>query len=115
MKRSAPLQRYTPIRQRRATLSEKSQNGGQAQGRGTRALAGGLLAERDGKRCQDCGIVTHYRARYDGDPNAYDMAHIQSRGAQGSDTLGQRNYKMPLLPHERACGAQTGGDDDDSD
>lgn len=32
-------------------------------------------------------INTHYFAYYEGDPLAFDMAHIRSRGAQGSDTL----------------------------
>jgi 5-methylcytosine-specific restriction endonuclease McrA len=37
--------------------------------------------------CQNCGTPTSYLPRFDGDPAAYDMAHIQSRGAGGSDTL----------------------------
>jgi 5-methylcytosine-specific restriction endonuclease McrA len=43
--------------------------------------------ERDKGLCQNCGIPTLYNARFDGDPIAYDMAHIRSRGAGGSDVL----------------------------
>ena len=42
---------------------------------------------RDDGRCQRCFIQTYYEARFDGDPLAYDMAHIIGRGAGGSDTL----------------------------
>ena len=38
-------------------------------------------------KCADCGEGTFYYPRFVGDPLAYDMAHIQSRGAGGSDTL----------------------------
>src|SRR5580658_4247436 len=37
--------------------------------------------------CKKCGQRTYFNSRYDGDPLAYDMAHIISRGAGGSDTL----------------------------
>lgn len=37
--------------------------------------------------CQNCGERVYYTARFAGDPLAYDMAHIKSRGAGGSDTL----------------------------
>jgi 5-methylcytosine-specific restriction endonuclease McrA len=43
--------------------------------------------ERDQGKCQVCGISTYWQARFAGDPQAYDMAHIKSRGAGGSDTL----------------------------
>ncbi len=42
---------------------------------------------RDGGLCQECGESTYWHPRYDGDPLAYDMAHIKSRGAGGSDVL----------------------------
>lgn len=42
---------------------------------------------RDKGECQDCGVRTFYAARFDGDPLAYDMAHIKSRGAGGSDVI----------------------------
>lgn len=42
---------------------------------------------RDGGICRECGANTYFQARFGGDPLAYDMAHIQSRGAGGSDTL----------------------------
>jgi 5-methylcytosine-specific restriction endonuclease McrA len=37
--------------------------------------------------CHTCGIATFYWPRFDGDPQAYDMAHIVSRGAGGSDVI----------------------------
>jgi 5-methylcytosine-specific restriction endonuclease McrA len=37
--------------------------------------------------CQDCGKSTFFTPRFDGDPDAFDLAHIRSRGAGGSDTL----------------------------
>jgi 5-methylcytosine-specific restriction endonuclease McrA len=43
--------------------------------------------DRDESICQQCWTPTSYLPRFDGDPVAYDMAHIQSRGAGGSDTL----------------------------
>ncbi len=42
---------------------------------------------RDAGRCKNCGVIVYYSPRFDGDPLAYDMAHIKSRGAGGSDTL----------------------------
>jgi 5-methylcytosine-specific restriction endonuclease McrA len=42
---------------------------------------------RHNETCQTCGERVYYQARFDGDPRAYDMAHIQSRGSGGSDTL----------------------------
>jgi len=42
---------------------------------------------RHNKTCQTCGERVYYQARFDGDPLAYDMAHIVSCGAGGSDTL----------------------------
>jgi 5-methylcytosine-specific restriction endonuclease McrA len=43
--------------------------------------------ERDKGRCQECGVLTYWGPRFAGDPLAYDMAHIKSRGAGGSDVL----------------------------
>jgi hypothetical protein len=37
--------------------------------------------------CKKCGISTYWEPRFDGDPQAYDMAHKISRGAGGPDTL----------------------------
>ena len=42
---------------------------------------------RDLGNCQKCGHFTFFTPRFDGDPVAYDMAHIISRGAGGSDAL----------------------------
>jgi 5-methylcytosine-specific restriction endonuclease McrA len=42
---------------------------------------------RDMTICQKCGQFTLWAPRYPGDPEAFDMAHIISRGAGGSDTL----------------------------
>lgn len=41
--------------------------------------------QRDSHRCQTCGIETFFLPRFYSDPLAYHMAHIQSRGAGGSD------------------------------
>ena len=43
--------------------------------------------DRDMGICGKCGKLIYKYARYAGDPDAYDMAHVQSRGAGGSDTL----------------------------
>lgn len=43
--------------------------------------------KRDGGRCQECGKSTFWSERFAGDPEAYHMAHIKSRGAGGSDEL----------------------------
>ena len=43
--------------------------------------------ERDRGVCQSCGISTYWEARFDGDPQAFDMAHGKSRGASGSDAI----------------------------
>jgi 5-methylcytosine-specific restriction endonuclease McrA len=37
--------------------------------------------------CEDCFSAMFFNPRFDGDPRAYDMAHIKSRGAGGSDVL----------------------------
>lgn len=42
---------------------------------------------RDLGNCQNCRAFTFWKPRFDGDPVGYDMAHIKSRGAGGSDTL----------------------------
>jgi 5-methylcytosine-specific restriction endonuclease McrA len=42
---------------------------------------------RDKEQCQKCHKRLYQQARFPGDPDAYDMAHIVSRGAGGSDTL----------------------------
>jgi len=34
-----------------------------------------------------CQRPTYFEPRYAGDPEAYDMAHIKSRGAGGSDVI----------------------------
>lgn len=43
--------------------------------------------DRDNGRCQTCGDFVYYSERWDGDTLAFDMAHIESRGASGSDEL----------------------------
>lgn len=45
----------------------------------------GHTYQNDLERCRHCGEYIFYTARFDGDPLAYDMAHIKSRGAGGSD------------------------------
>lgn len=84
MKRSAPLQRKTRLRARRSKPR-------------THKLVPRLTGEalhllrndcwnRDRGRCQDCGKVLYYSARFDGDPDAYDMAHRRNKRMYG-DTL----------------------------
>lgn len=80
-----PLRRYARIPRRRAVPRTH---------KFTVRLTGQVLAAlryqcwiRDLCRCQECGAATHFQAFFDGDPLAYDMAHIQSRGAGGSDGL----------------------------
>ena len=41
---------------------------------------------RDDFSCQSCGRIAYFRPRYDGDPKAYDMAHIRNKRMYG-DTL----------------------------
>jgi len=43
--------------------------------------------ERDNQCCRVCGVPLYFNARFDGDPIGYEMAHIKSRGAGGSDSL----------------------------
>jgi hypothetical protein len=42
---------------------------------------------RDHGWCRTCQVATRYEPLFDGDPQAFDMAHIQSLGAGGSDVL----------------------------
>lgn len=84
MKRS-PLRRYKRINPVRSTPRNRKT---------VVRLKGEALTDlryqcwrRDGMKCRNCGIYTYLNARYDGDPQAFDMAHIQSRGAGGSDIL----------------------------
>ena len=41
---------------------------------------------RDRTNCQQCGTKTYWMARFDGDPDAYDMAHRRNKRMHG-DTL----------------------------
>ena len=88
MIRRTPIKRYTPVRKKRhgpETRIGKT---------GTIRLTGKALGvlrrdciERDKGVCQECGIGVSWTPLFDGDPQAYDMAHIKSRGAGGSDVL----------------------------
>lgn len=85
MKPRTALKRYTPIRKRRLTPRNRK-----TVVRLTGAAIGPLRWQcysRDRGRCKICGVTTHYIPFYDGDPLAFDMAHIKSRGAGGSDNL----------------------------
>lgn len=80
-----PLKRKTRLRAKRSTPRRRKtvvRLTGQAM-----AILRRDCWERSASRCQDCGKFTLWRPRFDGDPLAYDMAHIKSRGAGGSDTL----------------------------
>lgn len=61
---------------------------------GTVRLSGKELTELREQRwnldkgiCRLCGWPTFFEPRFDGDPLAYDLAHIKSRGSGGGDTL----------------------------
>lgn len=82
------IKRYTPIKKHRTRPETRTGK------TGTIRLTGKALEvlrdacwERDGGICQICGWTLYKTPRFDGDPLAYDMAHIVSRGAGGSDTL----------------------------
>jgi 5-methylcytosine-specific restriction endonuclease McrA len=79
------IPRYTPIRRKRATPRRRK-----TVVRLTGEAMQQLRLERwryDRGYCQNCSIETYLNPRWDGDGKAYDMAHIKSRGAGGSDTL----------------------------
>lgn len=59
---------------------------------------------RDHMRCVDCGRVTLWQPRFDGDFLAYDMAHKKSRGARGSDTLNNMVTKCHLCHMKEHAG-----------
>lgn len=40
---------------------------------------------RDTGRCVNCGKQLHFEARFDGDPDAYDMAHKRNRRMWGDN------------------------------
>lgn len=84
MKRT-PLKRHTRINPKRST-PRRRKTVVRLTGPALRQLRADCWC-RDHCDCQICGMFTHYAPRYDGDPFAYDMAHIVSRGAGGSDTL----------------------------
>ena len=83
MKRT-PLQRKTRLRARRPTPRTHKL---------VVRLTGKELEQlrwdcwiRDGGFCRDCEGATYYQARFDGDPDAYDMAHKRNKRMHG-DTL----------------------------
>ena len=85
MKRTGFLKRYTRLNLKRSTPRTH---------KFTVRLTGTAMLRlrrdcwlRDGGYCQECKVFTSYFARWEGDPHAYDMAHIKSRGAGGSDVL----------------------------
>lgn len=85
MKRSTPLRRYTRLKAKRSKPRNRKT---------VVRLTGNALTilrlqcwVRDGIWCKECGQRTYWEPRYEGDPQAYDMAHIVSRGAGGSDVL----------------------------
>ena len=59
---------------------------------------------RDFGRCNVCGRKVFYEARFPGDPLAYDMAHVRSRGAGGDDSL----ENVRTLCHECHMAEHTG-------
>ena len=100
MKRSAPLQRKTRLRARR-NKPRSRKTVVRLKGKELLWLRFECYA-RDRLTCQDCGVKVHWMARFAGDPEAYDMAHIKSRGAGGSDTLDNvvtKCHRCHLLEH----------------
>jgi len=86
---TTPLLPYSSIRRRKKKRAETRIG----KVTGTVRLSGAALAElrwacfrRDNGVCQDCGRVTDLSVP-DCFPTKFDMAHIKSRGAGGSDTL----------------------------
>ena len=82
------LKRYTPVKKRRTHPETRVGK------TGTIRLTGKALEVlrrdcwlRHNETCQCCGERVYFESRFDGDPQAYDMAHIKSRGAGGSDVL----------------------------
>jgi 5-methylcytosine-specific restriction endonuclease McrA len=68
--------------------------------------------ERDQGLCHDCGNPTYYEARYDGDLLAYDMSHVKSRGAGGSDALENvvcKHHACHLLEHAKGRNEASNG------
>jgi len=60
--------------------------------------------DRDRGRCQVCHELLYFYPRYADDPWAYDMAHIVSRGAGGSDELSNVKslcHKDHMLEHTK--------------
>ena len=84
MKRSAPIQRRTPVRKRKVRKGDVTVGKlgrVRLRGKALEALRRDCF-ERDGYRCQcspSCGIPVTWESG--------DMAHIVSRGAGGSDVL----------------------------
>src|SRR5579859_3968535 len=90
MNRYTSLKRKTPLRPRKRSRMEVfiGKVTGKVRLRG-KALAD-LRYHRwmlDMRRCVVCGVRTFWQARYEGDPQAYGLAHVTSRGASGGDTL----------------------------
>lgn len=90
MLRRTPLQRKTRLRARRnkpEVVIGKVSGKVRLSGRRLKQLREQVYT-RDKGICQcGCGRVAYFRARFEGDPHAYDMAHIVSRGAGGADSL----------------------------
>lgn len=92
--RSKPMRRVSPKKKARSGKPGKL---------GIVRLYGRALAklreqcwDRDKGICQATGEKLYWEARFPGDPLAYDMAHIKSRGAGGSDIL----ENVRALSHE---------------
>ena len=102
------IKRYTPIKKRRTRPETRTGK------TGTIRLTGKALEvlrrdcfERDKGVCQECGIALLWEPRFNGDRQAYDMAHIQSRGAGGSDILDNvRSLCHSCHMKEHNCGGR---------
>jgi 5-methylcytosine-specific restriction endonuclease McrA len=91
---SCPMPRYSSLKRSTKPIRAKKKPLVRVYKSGKVRLTGKKLTNlrwscwiRDLRTCVECMQPTHFTARFPGDPQAYDMAHIQSRGAGGSDTL----------------------------
>lgn len=91
---TSTLRRYTKLKRSSQPIRAKRKAQVRVGKLGIVRLSGKALArlreacfDRDHGRCRRCGDFVYYSPRWDGDTLAFDMAHIKSRGAGGSDTL----------------------------
>jgi len=57
--------------------------------------------DRDGGECQNCGKRLYINARFAGDPDAYDMAHVRNKRMYGDamDNVRALCHRCHMLEH----------------